>query len=60
MARDIVFEDKIIRCVSCGESFKFTAGEALYYHQRQLIQPSHCRPCRELRKKAVLHCEVQR
>ena len=58
MARDIVFEDKIIKCCDCQESFKFSAGEQLYYHQKGLIEPRRCRPCRELRKKAVLHCEV--
>ena len=59
MARDIVFEDKIIRCCDCGESFKFSCGEQLYYRQKGLIEPRRCRPCREMRKKAVLHCEVR-
>jgi len=54
----MVFKDKVIRCCDCGESFKFSCGEARYYYERGLKEPRRCLSCRELRKKAVLPCEV--
>jgi len=59
MKEDRVFQDKIIRCCDCGESFKFSAGEQAYYYERGLKEPRRCPSCRELRKRAVVSQEIQ-
>lgn len=47
----MIFADKMIRCVSCGEDFLFTAGEQEFYKNRGLThEPSRCKTCREARK----------
>jgi CxxC-x17-CxxC domain-containing protein len=47
----MIFDDKSIRCVSCGEDFTFTAGEQEFYKNRGLEhEPTRCKNCREARK----------
>ena len=47
----MIFSDKSIRCVSCGEDFTFTAGEQEFYKNRGLEhEPTRCKNCREARK----------
>jgi CxxC-x17-CxxC domain-containing protein len=47
----MIFVDKSIRCVSCGEDFVFTAGEQEFYKNRGLEhEPTRCKNCREARK----------
>ena len=47
----MIFVDKSIRCVSCGEDFTFTAGEQEFYKNRGLEhEPTRCKNCREARK----------
>lgn len=47
----MIFLDKLIRCVSCGEEFTFTAGEQEFYKARGLEhEPTRCKNCREARK----------
>ena len=44
-------DDKIIKCVDCGEEFVFTAGEQAFYKEHGLTNtPVRCRRCREARK----------
>lgn len=44
-------DDKIIKCVDCGEEFVFTAGEQAFYREHGLTNtPTRCRRCREARK----------
>ena len=48
----MIFTDKMIRCVSCGADFTFTAGEQEFYKNRGLShEPTRCRSCREARKQ---------
>jgi CxxC-x17-CxxC domain-containing protein len=47
----MMITDKMIRCVSCGEDFVFTAGEQEFYKSRGLThEPTRCKSCREVRK----------
>src|SRR5436190_16831778 len=47
----MIFVDKSIRCVSCGQDFTFTAGEQEFYKNRGLgHEPTRCKTCREARK----------
>jgi len=47
----MIFVDKSIRCVTCGQDFTFTAGEQEFYKNRGLEhEPTRCKNCREARK----------
>jgi CxxC-x17-CxxC domain-containing protein len=44
------FVDRQLTCVDCGAPFAFTAGEQVFFHERQLTNdPKHCKPCRARR-----------
>ena len=53
------FKDKTLKCVDCGESFIFTAGEQAFYYSKQLSEPKRCQACRDLRKRTILPREVR-
>jgi CxxC-x17-CxxC domain-containing protein len=44
-------QDRLIKCLDCGEEFTFTVGEQEFYRDHGLTNaPSRCRKCRESRK----------
>jgi CxxC-x17-CxxC domain-containing protein len=44
------FEDKNLKCVDCGADFVFTAGEQLFFHDKQFKnEPKRCKPCKSKR-----------
>jgi hypothetical protein len=45
-------EDSIIECVGCGNGFVWEKGEQLFYHERRLLPPRRCKPCRDVRRAA--------
>jgi DNA-directed RNA polymerase subunit RPC12/RpoP len=48
------FQDRTLTCLDCGKEFVFSAGEALYYWQRNLISPpKRCPECRRRRKVTI-------
>jgi len=55
---ELQFKDKILKCVDCGTSFVWTAGEQAFYYSKGLSQPKHCPACRELRKRTIVPEEV--
>jgi len=58
MQGERVFHDKVIRCVDCQQSFRFSCGEQKYFFERGLKEPRRCPACRELRKRTVSRQEV--
>jgi CxxC-x17-CxxC domain-containing protein len=41
------FEDRLLVCVDCAESFRWTAGEQLFYAEKGLTcQPKRCPSCK--------------
>src|ERR1700740_1310415 len=41
------FQDKILKCVDCGTDFVFTAGEQLFFHDKQFKnEPKRCKNCK--------------
>lgn len=41
------FQDKRLQCVSCGREFLFTAGEQLFFRQKNFSnEPKRCRACK--------------
>jgi len=41
------FQDKVLKCVDCGTEFVFTAGEQLFFHDKQFKnEPKRCKNCK--------------
>ena len=44
------FVDRELTCVDCGAEFVFTAGEQLFFHDKQFTNdPKHCKQCKAKR-----------
>jgi CxxC-x17-CxxC domain-containing protein len=44
------FQDKVLKCVDCGADFIFTAGEQLFFHDKQFKnEPKRCKACKNKR-----------
>jgi CxxC-x17-CxxC domain-containing protein len=48
------FQDKMLKCIDCGADFVFTAGEQLFFNDKQFKnEPKRCKACKS-RRVAVL------
>ncbi|MBI2683083.1 MAG: zinc-ribbon domain containing protein [Acidobacteriales bacterium] len=48
------FQDKHLKCVDCGQDFVFTAGEQLFFHDKQFKnEPKRCKGCKTKRLSAL-------
>jgi CxxC-x17-CxxC domain-containing protein len=48
------FQDKLLKCVDCGTEFLFTAGEQLFFHDKQFKnEPKRCKSCKAKRLSLV-------
>ena len=48
------FRDKVLKCVDCGSEFIFTAGEQLFFHDKQFKnEPKRCKACKNKRGSGV-------
>jgi CxxC-x17-CxxC domain-containing protein len=44
------FQDKMLKCIDCGTDFVFTAGEQLFFHDKQFKnEPKRCKTCKAKR-----------
>jgi CxxC-x17-CxxC domain-containing protein len=44
------FQDRSLKCVDCGNDFIFTAGEQLFFHDKQFKnEPKRCKNCKAQR-----------
>jgi len=44
------FTDRMLKCVSCGNDFVFTADEQIFFQAKQFINdPKHCKACKAKR-----------
>ncbi len=44
------FKDRVLKCNDCGAEFIFTAGEQLFFHDKQFKNdPKHCKQCKAKR-----------
>jgi|SRR5579872_5789064 len=44
------FQDKTLKCIDCGGDFVFTAGEQLFFHDKQFRnEPKRCKGCKSKR-----------
>ena len=48
------FQDRVLKCVDCGAEFVFTAGEQLFFHDKQFKnEPKRCKACKTKRAQQV-------
>src|SRR5471032_1090491 len=48
--RDMEFTDRLLTCIDCGGEFIFTAGEQLFFFDKQFKNdPKRCKPCKSKR-----------
>ena len=61
------FTDKVLKCVDCGSEFIFTAGEQLFFHDKDFKNdPKRCKQCKakransgpRVRTETRTHCSV--
>jgi len=46
------FVDKVLKCGECGEEFIFTAGEQVFFQDKQFKNdPKHCKQCKAKRAR---------
>ena len=46
------FVDRELTCIACGAEFVFTAGEQLFFHDKQFTNdPKRCKQCKAKRKR---------
>ncbi len=45
------FQDRTIKCATCGREFLFTAKEQDFFVTKGFKEPRHCRECRQQRKQ---------
>jgi len=44
------FQDKVLTCIDCGTEFVFTAGEQMFFRDKQFKnEPKRCRACKTKR-----------
>jgi CxxC-x17-CxxC domain-containing protein len=44
------FQDKTLKCIDCGTDFVFTAGEQLFFYDKQFKnEPKRCKACKSKR-----------
>lgn len=44
------FHDKVLTCIDCGADFLFTAGEQMFFHDKQFRnEPKRCKNCKAKR-----------
>ncbi|HEY4052976.1 MAG TPA: zinc-ribbon domain containing protein [Terriglobales bacterium] len=48
------FQDRMLKCIDCGTDFVFTAGEQLFFHDKQFRnEPKRCKNCKAKRLSVV-------
>lgn len=48
------FQDRSLKCVDCGSDFVFTAGEQLFFYDKQFKnEPKRCKTCKAKRMAAI-------
>ena len=60
------FQDKVLKCADCGKDFIFTAGEQLFFRDKQFHNnPKRCKACKlkrgggsSVRAETRTHCSV--
>jgi CxxC-x17-CxxC domain-containing protein len=55
------FQDKVLTCIDCGANFTFTAGEQLFFYDKQFKnEPKRCKSCKSKRVAVLNSAPVSR
>jgi CxxC-x17-CxxC domain-containing protein len=55
------FKDKSLVCVECNQTFVWTAGEQLFYHDRNFTnEPKRCKDCKGRRHERLGQAQRER
>jgi CxxC-x17-CxxC domain-containing protein len=47
------YTDRILTCIDCGAEFVFTAGEQVFFHDKQFVNdPKRCKQCKAKRSSS--------
>ena len=50
------FVDRNLKCSDCGDEFVFTAGEQIFFHQKQFTHdPKRCKQCKAKQSRGGRH-----
>jgi len=53
------FQDRSISCIDCGESFLWTAGEQIFFHDKGLRnEPKRCKRCKQAKNERLAAVSV--
>jgi CxxC-x17-CxxC domain-containing protein len=45
------FQDRVLKCIDCGDEFVFTAGEQHFFHDKNFKnEPKRCKACKTKRQ----------
>src|ERR1700722_6648802 len=59
-ATEMEFQDKTLKCMDCHEDFVFTAGEQLFFRDKQFHNsPKRCKPCKLKRGGSGVKAETR-
>lgn len=48
------FIDRVLKCVDCGADFVFSAGEQLFYAEKNFLnEPKRCKACKANRQQGM-------
>lgn len=60
-AAEAQFDDLLINCIDCSQAFTWTAGEQLFFLQKQLENPpKRCKPCKKAKNRRLEAIELAR
>jgi CxxC-x17-CxxC domain-containing protein len=49
----MAYTDRILICIDCGAEFVFTAGEQVFFHDKQFVNdPKRCKQCKAKRSSS--------
>ena len=53
------YSDKSLTCVDCGQAFVFSAGEQIFFSEKQFQhEPKHCKTCKAKRTNVRARVET--
>jgi CxxC-x17-CxxC domain-containing protein len=54
------FVDRVLTCVDCGGEFVFTAGEQIFFHDKQFKNdPKRCKKCKAKRTRGTTRVRTE-
>ncbi len=56
-----VFQDRVLRCVDCGQEFTWGVEDQEYFHEQGFAnEPKRCLPCRRAKKQRYADVDARK